>query len=86
MRNQENRHKCELENIKILKLQEVVMVKTFCVIDCKINISNAEKLPVFSLPKNEDCKQKWLKFINRTDCDSLEKIFLYAIITLNISF
>ena len=31
---------------------------------------------MFSLPKNEDCKQKSLKFINRTNCDSLKNIFV----------
>lgn len=52
------------------------MVNKCCVIGCKTNNNNEEKGPVFSLPKNEDCKQKWLKFINRKDCDSLKNIFV----------
>ena len=72
---QKKRYCCELENSKIIKLVKVAMVNKFCVIGCKINLVNGEKGPVLSQPKNEVFGRK-----------TAQKIFLYAINTLQMSF
>jgi len=43
---------------------------------CFTNYQGHEKGTVFKLPKEEEARKKWIKFINRNDSTSLKRIFI----------
>ncbi|GBM23711.1 hypothetical protein AVEN_257626-1 [Araneus ventricosus] len=38
-----------------------------CAVNCKGNYKNGPKVPVFSFPKNENLRRRWLQALNRKD-------------------
>ena len=43
------------------------MVNKCCIVNCRSNYFGELSTPVFSFPKNEDLKPRWIKFVNRKD-------------------
>ena len=43
------------------------MVYKCCVVNCRSNYSGQEPTTVFSFPKDEDIRKRWVKFVNRKD-------------------
>ena len=43
------------------------MVYKCCIVDCRSNYAAEEANTVFSFPKDEDIRKRWIKFVNRKD-------------------
>ena len=43
------------------------MVYKCCIVNCRSNYTGEESTKVFSFPKEEDLKKRWIRFVNRTD-------------------
>jgi len=52
------------------------MVNKCRVLGCTTNYQGHESAAVFKLPKNEEVKQRWIKFLNRKDVHELKNVFV----------
>lgn len=52
------------------------MVYKCCVVNCRSNYVGEEKTTVFSFPKDEDLRKRWVKFVNRKDWNPTTSSFI----------
>lgn len=64
------------------------MVFKCCVPNCRGNYKNSTKVTVFSFPRNEFFRQKWIKTIHRENyqpnCNSRVSIVILSINTIKL--
>ena len=52
------------------------MVFKCCIFKCRSNYAGEESTTVFSFPKDEDLKRRWVKFVNRKDWQPTSSSFI----------
>ena len=54
------------------------MVYKCCIVNCRSNHTGEESTAVFSFPKEEDLKKRWIRFVNRKDWESTSSSYTYV--------
>ena len=52
------------------------MVYKCCTVNCCSNYTGEKSTTVFSFPKEEDLKKRWIRFVNRKDWESTSSSYM----------
>ena len=64
----------------------LMLVYKCCIVNCRSNYTGDESTTVFSFPKEEDLKIRWIRFVNRKDWGPLRRhIYVSNILKKNIT-
>ena len=62
---------------KLYQIVSLIMVYKCCIVNYRSNYTGEESTTVFSFPKEEDLKKRWIKFFNRKDCEPISLSYIY---------
>ena len=53
-----------------------MVVYKCCTVNCRLNYTGEESTTVFSFPKEEDLKKRWIRFVNRKDWEPTSSSYI----------